>query len=1032
MKSWFLVLLAVLGAGGAEAAPEESEARQGEVRVLIFQSNGRPKRGAQVQAQGGLSKRSDQDGAARLMLSPGSHILEVKVDGASTIIQDVPVLRGEQTEVVVLLNDPPIIDIEAPEREALPASSTETSTAGQGVILGVVFDADKKPVQGARIFARGLGAEARSDARGRFSLQASSGGVELTVIHPDYTTRTVPNVVVPKDGEAQVQVELLPSALELQTFVVVMPKIEGGAVFVLEERKNSSEVSDVLGADQISKSGDSDAASALKRVTGVTVVGGRFVYVRGLGERYSSTLLNGSTLPSPDPERRVVPLDLFPSSIIGSILVQKTFSPDLPGEFGGGTVVLRTKEVPKRPQASVGFSAGLLLGTSFTDSLSGGSSATDWLGVGARARALPSDVRAASDAAPLRERDAFGLTPGYSAEELERFGESLELNFGVGRQTIRPNLGMNGSVGTSFEVLGKRLGFLLGMTYGNSWTALESQRNDYNLSGGELATTNDYDFVVARNSINLAAVATVELELSKQHLIRSTFSLSRLSENTAREYEGFNDDVKTTIRVNMLRWLEQMLITEQIAGEHVLNKATNLRLDWRYMISVADRAEPNRRDIRYDLEPQTGEYLFSTRPDGNRRLYSQLDDLNHDLGMDVSMPMKLFGQVETKFKAGVQGVFKDRQVDTRRYIFDASAGGSQIMAVRRLSPDRIFTAETIGPGGFKLSEFTQPTDNYEAGQQLYAGYVSADLGIFESLRLAGGVRVEVSRQQVETFQPFSATEERVRAQLNTIDVLPALTASWGFWENMVLRAGFSRTVSRPAFRELAPASFRDVVGSRAIQGNPELNRGSLTNVDLRWEWYPSPGESFSVAAFYKNFQDPIEVNLIGGSGLTSTFVNVPSANNFGAEFEARKELGFIWEPLRDAYVAANLTLVQSTVNVGSDGVQTSTERPLQGQSPFAVNAQLGYDNADSGTSFSLLYNVFGRRISEVGAEGLPDIYEEPVHRMDLVASQRIERFKLSFRASNLLDLPIRRTQLDREVLRFKRGRAFSVSVSSNF
>ena len=456
------------------------------------------------------------------------------------------------------------------------------------------------------------------------------------------------------------------------------------------------------------------------------------------------------------------------------------------------------------------------------------------------------------------------------------------------------------------------------------------------------------------------------------------------------------------MQVTRLRWVERELLTQQLRGQHELDA---FRLKWHYGYSLADRLEPNRRISQYDRSIGIDDpFGLSAKPEGNRRFYSDLDDTTHDAATSLRYTFVEAGEgrAATFVEAGGALLTRERSVETRRYKFQGPAGQPE-------SLDTLFAVENIGtePGQYRLLNTTQVTDDYGAEQSITAAYLSSEVGLLGAFRLMAGARFEQTIQEVETFSPFTG-DDAVKASLKNQDILPSASATWVVSKSMQVRAGYGRTVSRPEFRELSPARFDDVTNRRSVVGNPELERGLIDHYDLRWEWYFSAQDSLSVAGFYKDFTDPIETKISCGADKTLTFRNSPSARNVGAEFAVRKDLDFVGLP--EAYASGNVSLIQSDVDLGtSDGCETSSERPLEGQSPYVANVQLGYDSEPLGLNLALLYNVFGKRIVEVGTSSLPDVYEQPRHLLDFVVGVKLGAgFALKFKAKNLIDLPVDR------------------------
>ncbi|MCA9518601.1 MAG: TonB-dependent receptor, partial [Myxococcales bacterium] len=819
------------------------------------------------------------------------------------------------------------------------------------------------------------------------------------------------------------------------------PRLVGSTLAALGERRASAAVAEIIGAEQMRRAGDSDAAGALKRATGVTVQDGRFVYIRGLGPRYTGTLLNGSELPSPEPDRRVVPLDMFPAGLLESVSIQKTYSAELPGGFGGGMVKIRTRPFPGELEASVSLSGSARTRTTFLEGPMSAGGAWDWLGVDGGARALPDSVQAASSRAPLLETDMFSSN-GYTAAELERFGEAMQPRGGwaAKRRVVPPGVGLGGDLGDSVDFDGGRFGFLAALGYDSDW-----QHERYNEKFCDRSGCNaSYDFEQLEMRVTTSGILSLGLDLGDAHELRWTTFVNHIGSDEVRGYEGYNDDVQTDVRVDRQRFVEQTLLFDQLRGKHVLAgvaPAGDAVLEWRYALSTAWRSEPDRRQTRYDYDPGLDAWLLADRPDGNSRVSSNLSDVAHDVGVDTSWPLVAGEDGEEDalaitLKAGAAFAYKDREVDTRRYRMSHKGALATDAAILARSPDAIFVPENIGVDGFQLAEVTLPTDNYTGTQTVVGVYALGELALGERLTVQAGARVEASSQRLSTFEPFNPDGAPLGADLSTLDVLPSLNASWQVAEGHALRLGVARTVTRPDFRELSPATFNDVTGGKQSFGNPDLDRTLITHVDARWDWYPSDGELISVGAFWKRFEDPIEQVLIPSAQLSQSWDNVPEANNLGLELEVRLGLGFLGDVFEDLELAGNFAWIHSRVSLaGLDTIQTSKDRALEGQAPYVVNLELAYDDEESGTSAALLYNTTGAYITEVGAQGRGEEVQAPRHVIDLVFGQKLgEGWSFKVKARNLLDSPSVRRIPDWEgggldVKRVSLGRELSVGIS---
>ncbi len=777
----------------------------------------------------------------------------------------------------------------------------------------------------------------------------------------------------------------------------------------LAERREATVVAEVISATQMSRTGDSDAASAMKRVTGLTVVGGRYVYVRGLGDRYSLTLLNGSTLPSPEPEKRVVPLDLFPTALLDGVRVEKGVTADRPAEFGGGIVELRTRNLPEEPLFQVGISGAWTGGTTLQKAAMAPGGPTDFLTYGAAARSLPAALSTTQEA--VRPQGIFSEA-GYSAAELEELGEAVSNRWDTTERTMLPDLGLQVVAGRSWTLGGATLGALGALSYNNAWDHEVGSRSVYSLDGDELTLKRETDFEEFSNPVRLAGVLALGASWGEREILSTTlFNRSSLSSTVlwqANDPTGSGDSQNTRTSWEERQLLFQQLSTHQLVGP--------LWLDARYAYSLATRQEPDRREYSY-LITEEGEFL-SQKGSWNEILYGGLKDQNHDIGLDLGLPLKM-PHGEGNIKVGGQLVMRDRGSSSRRfsYEFRGSDGIDLSLPIGQVLTPEYIGAESEGDTGYlQLIEYTSNSDDYQAKQLMGAAYLMSELPLLERWKLQGGLRMESSNQSVRTFEQFDTSKTPVQAELDTLDFLPSLSTTFALGksveaEELLLRLGYGRTLSRPEFRELSEVPYYDYRTGRTYIGNPDLQRALIDSFDLRLEWYPRPSEAWSVGVFAKIFQDPIEsvVEVSAVSGSVGSFANAKGATNLGAEVELRQYLDPLHEALAGLYVAGNASFIWSQVDLGElEGNQTSSTRPLQGQSPYVVNGQIGYDLEATGTGITTVYNVFGPRIIEVGSSGIPDSYELPVHRLDLMISQELPAgFRINLKASNLLDWPSR-------------------------
>ena len=1023
-----LIALALLTPLAAPARAEET----GRLDVFAFAPDGHPAAGVLVEA-GRVRVHTGPDGVARLTLPAGQVRLTLRGPGLPLETLVVPVVWDEVTEVIVRIaadGAPPEVAVEAPGWPS-PRSGGPAEVGPAGTLRGTVRDARQgNPVAGARILVRGQPGEALSDAQGAFALSLPAGAHTVSVIHPEFATTTLDAVQVPPGAEAAVEVSLAPAGVQLETLQVSGYRLEGGLAALLEERRDERGVTEVIGAEQMSKSGDSDAAQALRRVTGLTVVGGRYVYIRGMGERYAGALLDGSTLPSPDPERRVVPLDLFPTDVIESITVQKTYSPELPGEFGAGLVRIRTKGIPDAPTFGASVSTTWRDNTTGQRGLTYDGGSTDWLGWDDESRSLPAGVQVAADYEPLALEDPIS-GEGYPLEVLEGLGEAMPNVWSTRERSIPPDVGFSAALGSRHDLLGT-VGWRVGLAYDQAWQRRRGLRRVFGLGEeGQLVPVVDYRTESLTRNVDLSSLIGVGWEPVKGQELSLTTTWLRTTDDETSVYAGLLANEDTLIRVSSLSWVEEQLLSTQLRGRHELFR--EVALSWSYTYSLATRWQPDWRRSRYDLEASTGTYLLSNRPEGNQRLYNDLFDQNHDLSLALDIPFPVWLDLEAHLVAGGALTRRSRESETRRFKFIHRGPRSQDPAILALPAEQIFTPQNIGADGFSFEEITRATDNYAAEQTISAAFLNLNLPLLPTLDASLGARIERSRQQVSTFDLFSRSQAAAQADLDRTDVLPAASLVWRFHEAMQLRLAYGRTLTRPDFRELSTAPFDQVVGAGVFIGNPQLDRTRIDNLDLRWEWYLSADESISLGLFAKRLKDPIETVILGGSNRTLTLENADGGRNLGVELELRKRLGFIAPALEPLFLGGNFSLIRSEVELDRTGIATSRSRPLAGQSEYVVNVACGWDDPQTGTAITLLYNVAGERLVGIGTFGLPDIYEQPVHRLDLVASWTFwEAWTIKLQLENLLDPQIRWTQDGRTVESYREGRSYGLSLSARF
>ena len=1024
--------------------------------TLYVFKQGLPTPDIEVLVDGRVVDVTNENGVVVLKLVPGLQQLELRDQDLVVLSQPLIITEDEVSQWIVNITRglSALTDIESSGDQAgllSPAASMEENDGDRlpGTLVGRLINADDgEPVEGARIFISGQSRDVRSNDKGEFEIDLPPGSYSISVLHSGFNTVTRDNVEVLPELKNTVDLELIPTGTELPEFVVIEPYIAGSLASVLEERRTEAAVANILGAEQISKAGDSDAAGALRRVTGLTLVDGRFIYIRGLGERYSSTLLNGANVPSPDATRRVVPLDLFPTGIVDSIAVKKGYTANLPGEFGGGTVELRTKSVPDEPFLTFEVSMGYRDGTTFKDGLRYDGGGRDWAGYDDGTREQPQALHdATADGTRLRPFNRF-TGEGFTREELELIGESLSVNYDIYEEGIDPNLGASLAGGYVWNLGDQwRIGFTAASEWGDEWLSVTQQRTQWiNAGSGVLESENDLTYRITGRSIDFSGFFTTGVEYGENHGLSYNWMMLRNSTDRAQIAQGFNKDAEGgDVRFYEMEWIEREMEANQLIGRHVFPALLGLKLDWQYTDAVATSDTPDSRSYRYDPDrstPTEDDFIFSIRNDSNQRRWGELEDSSESWNVDFQLPIALFDDGDVTLMAGLNEVEKDRESSIRRFAFTANGPIARDLNLRRnLSVEDIIFDETIDPRGWQLGEVTLGTDNYTAEQSVEAWYYGIDFNLGDWLRLAAGVRNETSDQSVITFDLFDPERNPIVSTLETDDDFPFVSGTLYLGDHQI-RAGYSETTNRPDFKELSPAQYRDPLLDRIVVGNPDLVPAYITHFDLRWDYYFTPSEFVSLGVFYKEFDDPIEsVILASADAELASFDNAETAENFGIELEMYKNLDFFdkwwgwgafWERM---YINTNYAWIDSEITLPDDGssIQTSDSRPLQGQSPYVLNFQLGYDDEGRDINTALLFNIFGKRIVDVGVSGAPDIYEQPRPSVDFLYAQAFGGWKVKFKAKNLLDPDIELSQ-GPEATRYTEGigREYSIAVEYKF
>ena len=903
---------------------------------------------------------------------------------------------------------------------SLAAPLTAQSTTGR--IVGRVLDAQSgQGIPNAQIQVDTSRIGSLSGVDGRFTIVGvPAATVMLRVRLIGFAPKEVTGVVVRAGATVEQNITMETATVRLAATVVTAQNERGSVMEALNTQKTAIGIVSAVTVEQISRSPDSDAAQAAQRVSGVTVQRGGAVFVRGLGERYTTVQLNGTRVPSPEPEKRTVPLDLFPSSLLETISTAKTFTPDQQGDFSGAQVEIKTREFPALRQYSLALTTGYNAGATGSDVLSAFTAGGErFASVGGK-RDLPETIRSLGNL-------QLNLTPADHNFLINQFRNAWTPS----SHTAAPNVSTSFSVGGNDPVLGQRIGYLLSATMSQSTdlragqVRAQANRGD---TPGSTVEQDRFEGETGSASVVWGGLANFSTLIAGHSRLMINNTYSRTADNDARREYGNFENEAIDVRIDRQQYVERSVRSNQIAAEHQFGDRH--RLDWAVTSNGVTRDEPDRTEFVYVVEqgPGGAELLrwHNSSNAGAVRTFSALSEDNRE--GRVNYQLNFASGVRQHFiKFGALYRTTERTADTRSFAITATALSN---ADRELSPEQIFDGRMTGPDDdlLRLIPLSQG-GSYVAQDQLTAGYLMGELSLSDKLRLITGARYETDRLEVDAT---STLGQPVQTTNDWTDVLPSVALNFSPNEYTNIRLSAAQTLARPEYRELVPIKSRDVLNGDDLEGNPDLQRTRIQNVDLRWEWYPAVGEVLSVGLFAKRFDQPIErvYRAAGANSRFIAFVNAESAENVGVELEARKNLAFLGRLFDPFTVFSNLTMMRSEIDLGANrSAATNPKRRMVGQAPYVLNVGIGYASVSGSTSATVLYNRVGDRIEAAGDLPLPDVIQQARNVIDFsLRAKVVSALSLRFDAKNLLDEPFESIQgtVTREY--WKSGRTFQVGM----
>ena len=877
-------------------------------------------------------------------------------------------------------------------------------------LTGTVVDGSTgETMPGAQILVEGTSLTTLTNFDGLYSLSLAPGTYTIVVKSFGFSNKAITGVVVRAGSETSLNITMeLSKGESLDEVTITASAVRENVNALFIQQKSLSSVSDGISSETIRRTPDRNTGDVLKRVSGASIQDNKFAIVRGLSDRYNAAYLNGAPLPSTESDRKAFAFDVFPAALLDNLVIVKTASAELPGEFAGGVIQVNTKSFPGKAFHEFSFSTGYNSLTTFKNRLDYQGSSTDWLGLDNGARALPKGMPTSNEMFLM------------SSAERVQVASKFQNDWGLQNKMFLPSVSMQYSGGGSKELgTTKRLGFIYALTYNQNnqynTTQRQSWQNEVGMPGTSLMESdlNDDNYIVntlAGALANLTYSAGPNTTIGWKNLYSITSQDRVLMRNGTRQ----PIDAPNQVIRQSARWFtNNQIVSSQLNGSHYFESFKG-KFQWLGAYSGISRSVPNLRNTLYygdtdvaDTAWRAGITSTSVGPDysGSRFYGLNLEGITSGQAT-FEMPVDFVKiGLRNNLKLGAGAQYRDRSYTARQFGYVLANFMSFDQSLLNQPIDGIFgNGNMNATTGFSMREGTKSSDSYLANAMLGYGFVQFDTRIMEKTRINWGVRAENFEQNL-----YSKTDnnDTVQVESTKLDFLPSVNFIYSINDAQNLRLSYSRTLNRPEFRELAPFAFYDFQTRYVVTGNPSLVRSTIDNFDARYEWYPGKGQVLSVTGFYKNFTNPIEQATREDVVTEYTYVNVPKAVDYGLELEGRLLLSTlfgaadhaVWSKLT---VFANYALIRSRVTLNS-ATATDSVRPLQGQSPYVINAGIQYQNEESGTTISAAFNQVGDRIFIVGSSQEPSVWEKGRAVLDLSFNQEVnKKLSLKLTARDLL------------------------------
>ncbi len=910
----------------------------------------------------------------------------------------------------------------------------------KGIIKGNVIDTEGQPIIGAYIkLVNNEGIIVMSDIDGNFKISDLKEGIYgITITYISMQSKTIENIQV-KNGINDIgTIKLSDESVQLKDIVVTAQAIKNTENAVQTIQRKSLNTMDAISNQTFSLSGDSDAGSAIKRITGVSVQEGKYVFIRGLGGRYSMTVLNGLNIPGLDPDKNSVELDIFPTNIIDNIIVYKSFTPDLPGSFTGGLIDIQTKDFPKTFKSDLTFGVGYNpqtnLNPDFIDYQEG---KTDFLGFDNGYRDIPE----------LITNSENKLNAAYVAthiDEANTLVNSFSKDMSVTKVSKPLNYNFNYSLGNEIDVFGKQFGFIAGISYKRNYGFYNKGITGRYLFLSEDSDTlrkqRTYDETKSYDDVLAGIIFSGSLKLNERNKIGITYLMNMSGRRSTREQSGLRHDENIGYSEKLLSYQERSFNTFQLSGNHNFGALQQHSIDWGGSYSITNMGQPDLKFLNNAYTQTENGIVYSIQPSIGlipTRYWRDMKENTSSNTIDYSYVFKNWTEKKAKFKSGMAFDWKGRKFDEFIYQFESLINSFDGDFNHYFSNENMISKSN--PNGVFVTDNSNPKNNYEASSTVYSLYSMIELPITDKLKSIAGARAEKAEIR------FTSLNFNNKKLMDDIDILPVAGVIYEIMpDKMNLRINYNRTLARPAFREIADVAFYEFLNNSFMLGNPDLKRTLVDNFDFRWELFYSLGQKLTISTFYKNFKNPIELtNNPEAKNGEWIYKNVKKASVIGFEMDFVKKLDFI-SLLRDFNIGANFSIAKSKASIDPNELanikyhdpDALDTRQLYGQSPYLINAYISYQNK-YGTSARLNYNVQGKRLYLVEIGAKPDVYEQPFNLLNLKVSQKFaKKISLSLGINNLINDSVRRTldYKEKEYIfnSYNEGRTYTFSINYDF